>query len=167
MGTDSAAGVTFRHDLVPGDLGRVVSLHGVLYAAEFGLDATFEAYVAQTIGEFSTAGDRDGLWLAEHDGRLVGSVGILGRDDGAQLRWFLVDPVIRGRGVGRRLLDEALTFCRAARYRSVYLWTVDSCVDAARLYRAVGFTRTEVKPPENLFGTTAVEERYDLNLGFD
>src|SRR2546425_11065660 len=93
--------LTIRHDLRPGDLGRVVALHGVLYAAEFGLDCTFEAYVAHTVGEFAPDArpGTDRLWLAEMDGRLVGSVGIVGRDGHmAQLRWFLVDPGVRGRG---------------------------------------------------------------------
>jgi GNAT superfamily N-acetyltransferase len=162
--------LTIRHDLRPGDLGRVVALHGVLYAAEFGLDCTFEGYVAHTVGEFDPRAypGRDRLWLAETDGRLVGSVGIVGRDrDMAQLRWFLVDPSVRGRGVGGRLLEAALGFCRAAGYLSVHLWTVDACVDAARLYRAAGFRRTEVKPPAMLFGTTGSEERYDLTLTAD
>ena len=163
----SRAEITVRHDLRPGDLGRVVELHGVVYAAEFGLDYTFEAYAAETVAEVGLRWrpERDRLWLAEADGRLVGCVGILGRDDhAAQLRWFLVDPSLRGRGLGRRLLENAIAFCRQADYKSIYLWTADACVDAARLYLAAGFHRTEVKPPGTMGGKPMVEERYDLAL---
>jgi ribosomal protein S18 acetylase RimI-like enzyme len=165
--------VTIRHDLRPGDMGRVIAMHGVLYAEEYGFDHGFEAYVAETVAEFGGLArpGRDRLWVAEltcpeeRGGRLVGSIAILGREDGsAQLRWFLVDPEARGRGLGRRLIDESLVFCRAAGYRSVYLWTVTGLDAAARLYRAAGFRKTETKPPTMLWGVTLSEERYDLDL---
>ena len=159
--------VTIRHDLRPGDMGRVIAMHGVLYAEEYGFDHGFEAYVAETVAEFGTLArpGRDRLWVAELDGRLVGSIAILGRDDGAaQLRWFLVDPETRGQGLGRRLIDESLAFCRAAGYRSVYLWTVTGLDAAARLYVAAGFRKTETKPPALLWGVHLAEERYDLDV---
>jgi GNAT superfamily N-acetyltransferase len=163
----SCAEITVRHDLRPGDLGRVVELHGVVYATEFGLDHSFEAYAAETVADVGRQWrpERDRLWLAEMDGRLVGCVGILGRDDdAAQLRWFLVDPSLRGRGLGRHLLNDAIAFCRAADYKSIFLWTADFCVDAARLYLAAGFRRSEVKPPGTIGSKLVVEERYDLAL---
>src|SRR6266511_3167156 len=92
--------VTIRDDLRPGDLGRVTALHGVLYADEYGFDHTFEAYVAESLAEYGRAArpERSRLWLAELDGRLVGSIGIVGREGGAaQLRWFLLQPDVRGR----------------------------------------------------------------------
>ena len=159
--------VTVRHDLRPGDMGRVIALHGVLYAEEYGFDHGFEAYVAETIVEFGRLArpELDRLWVAELDGRLVGSIAIIGREDGAaQLRWFLVDPEARGRGLGRRLIDESLAFCRAAGYRSVYLWTVSGLDAAARLYREAGFRKTETKAPAMLWGVSLAEERYDLDL---
>ncbi len=165
--TEKERHATIRHDLRAGDLGRVIALHGVLYAAEYGFDQGFEAYVAETLAELGQAPrpERDRLWLAELDGRLVGSIGIIGREAGAaQLRWFLVDPEVRGRGLGRQLLEEALAFCREAGCRSVFLWTVSVLTPAARLYTAAGFHKTEVKPPAALWGTTITEERYELKL---
>jgi GNAT superfamily N-acetyltransferase len=158
--------IAIRHELRPGDLGRVTTMHGELYAAEYGFDRRFEGYVAETIGVFgrSLADGRDRLWLAERDGSLVGSIAIVGRDVGvAQLRWFLVAPDARGCGLGRRLLAEALGFCREAGYRSVYLWTVSQLTTAARMYEAVGFRKTESLPPAD-WGVPVVEERYDLAL---
>jgi GNAT superfamily N-acetyltransferase len=161
------AGIEVRHDLRRGDLGMVVSQHGVLYGREYGFDVGFEAYVAETAAEFGRSFnlERDRLWIAELDGRMVGSIAILGREDGvAQLRWFLLDPSVRGRGLGRYLVDEALAFCRAAGYRAVYLWTATGLDAAAHLYLAAGFRKTETKPPATIWGAEVSEERYDLTL---
>lgn len=155
-----------RTDIRPGDIGRVVELHGELYAREHGLDHTFEGYVAAGLGEFAAGFDegKDRLWLAEEDGRLVGSVAIAGRMDGtAQLRWFLVRPEARGSGLGGRLLHEAVDFCRGCGFRSVFLWTISELKAAAHLYRRAGFTLTE-RTTHDIWGATRTEERYDLEL---
>ena len=156
-----------RTDIRPGDIGRVVRLHGVLYAREHGLDHTFEGYVAAGLGEFAKTFDagKDRLWLAEEGGgRLVGSVAVAGREGGAaQLRWFLVHPAARGNGLGGELLHEAVEFCRGRGFESVYLWTLSDLTAAARLYGRAGFTRTEHKTHE-VWGGLRTEERYDLAL---
>jgi len=148
--------------------GRVIALHGVLYAQEYGLTIGFEAYVAETMAEFGKLArlGLDRLWVAERGGEVVGSIAILGRkaQGAAQLRWFLVHSDTRGTGLGRLLVAEALAFCRAAGYRSVYLWTVNGLDAAARLYRSTGFQKTETKPPAHLWGAELSEERYDLTL---
>src|SRR5262249_7080848 len=123
-------GVDLRTDLRPGDLGRIVTLHGTLYARERGWDVTFEAYVAGTLAEFAMhRTDRERIWLAEKDGQFVGCVAIVtAGPETAQLRWFLVDPATRGLKLGRRLLSEALAFCEACGYSEVVLWTEQSLV---------------------------------------
>ncbi|MHB8576080.1 MAG: GNAT family N-acetyltransferase, partial [Dehalococcoidia bacterium] len=133
----------------------------------FGFDCTFEAYVAETLGQFGMAEQpaRNRLWIAEDRGRVVGSIGIIGREGGAaQLRWFLLHPDVRGRGLGRQLVSDALAFCRECGCSSVYLWTVHVLTAAARLYTAAGFRKTEEKPPAALWGLTLAEQRYDLAL---
>lgn len=155
-----------RHDLRPGDIGRVTALHGTLYAEEYGLSPLFEAYVAETLAEFGKQNrpGRDRLWVAEIDGRLVGSIGIVGREGGAaQLRWLLVAPEARGRGLGQRLLDEALAFCRDSGCASVYLWTISLLPTAAAMYLRAGFRKTEETGP-SWWGREVTEERYDLTL---
>jgi GNAT superfamily N-acetyltransferase len=158
--------IAVRHELRPGDIGRVTEQHGVLYAAEYGFDHTFEAYVAESLAEFGKAAPsaRDRLWVAELDGRLVGSIGIVGREAGAaQLRWLLVAPEARGTGLGRRLVGDALAFCRETKRDSVFLWTVSVLTAAARIYVEEGFRLTE-EHERAMWGTTVVEQRYDLAL---
>jgi GNAT superfamily N-acetyltransferase len=150
----------------PGDVGEVVALHARLYAGEYGLDATFEGYVASGLGEWLT-GPRPGpgrLWVAEDDGRVVGAVGLTGISPQlGQLRWFLVEAAARGHGLGRALLDGALAFACASGYERVMLETFSELEGAARLYRAAGFVRTEtwVTP---LWGRELARERYELAL---
>ena len=157
--------MTLRTELHPGDIGEIVRLHGVLYAREHGFDPTFEAYVAEPLARFAiSAPPRERLWIAERDGAIVGCVAIVAASPQvAQLRWFLVDPSARGLGLGTKLLDEAIAFCRASGYASILLWTVGALASAARLYRAKGFARTEEKPGRR-WGVDVVEERYELKL---
>ncbi|MFI5402399.1 MAG: GNAT family N-acetyltransferase [Planctomycetota bacterium] len=155
-----------RTDLRPGDLGEIVRLHGVLYAREHGFDPTFEAYVAEPLARFAIAASpRERLWIAERDRVIVGCVAIVAASpEVAQLRWFLVDPVARGSGLGTRLLDEAVAFSRGCGYRSIVLWTVRALAAAAHLYRAKGFSKVEEKPGRQ-WGVDVVEEKYELRLG--
>ncbi len=156
---------TVRTDLRPGDIGAIVRLHGVVYAHEYGFDHTFEAYVAGPLSELvRRPSPRQRIWIAEQGDRLAGCIAIVEQSpETAQLRWFLVDPQCRGEGLGRRLLDEAIAFCRSCGYRSVMLWTVSALTAAARLYRAAGFRKVEENPGAP-WGVPVVEERYDLDL---
>jgi hypothetical protein len=84
----------------PGDLGAITRWHGELYSREFGFDETFEAYVAVALRQFVLSHhDGDRLWIAESDQKIVGSIAIVGAKTlDAQLRWFLVETALRGRG---------------------------------------------------------------------
>ena len=157
--------VRLRTEMKAGDLGRIVSLHGELYARECGFDLTFEAYVAGPLAEFVRShSPANRLWIAEHEDRIVGCVAIVAASAGAaQLRWYLVVPERRRHGLGRRLLTEAIAFSRQQGYETVSLWTVSALAAAAKQYRAAGFRKAEEKPG-TLWGKDVVEEKYELEL---
>jgi ribosomal protein S18 acetylase RimI-like enzyme len=155
-----------RTHINPGDIGYITYLHGTLYAAEYGLDHTFEGYVAAGIGEFAKKydSDKDYFAVAELDERIVGAIAIVVQpDQTAQLRWFLVHPDARGHGLGRRLLNDAVDFCRQRRYKSIFLWTISELKAAAHLYRDAGFELTEQSTHE-VWGAVRTEEKYELSL---
>jgi ribosomal protein S18 acetylase RimI-like enzyme len=158
-------GITIRTSLRPGDLGSIVSLHGIVYTRERGFDATFEAYVAGLLSEFVQRGSlRERLWIAERGSQIVGCVAIVTASlHTAQLRWFLVEPTARGNSLGKRLLAKAVTFSQESGYAEIILWTESALTVAAHLYQAAGFRKVEEKPGRQ-WGVELVEEKYVLKL---
>lgn len=157
--------VSIRHDLRPGDVGYITYLHGTLYAPEQGWDHTFDAYVAIPLAEFAKSqSSQERIWIVEKEGRINGSAAIVKfLEKEAQLRWLLLHPEVRDRGLGRRLVEEALDFCRDVGYSSVFLWTVNTLPIAEQLYQSVGFKQT-VELTHELWGSTVTEVRYELAL---
>ncbi len=82
---------------------------------------------------------RDRIWLAASQGRLAGMVAIQHRENKqAQLRWFLLRPEFRGIGLGKALMRQAMDFCRAQRFKKVYLLTTEQQTTAGALYKKWG-----------------------------
>ena len=154
---------------VPGSIGRVAELHGAFYARHQGFGAFFEAKVASELAEFVRRYDasRDGFWTASLEGRVEGAVvidGIRGRDEGAHLRWFIVSDAWRGRGLGGRLLETGIEWCRQCGYANIHLWTFAGLDAARHLYEKAGFTLTEQRVGKQ-WGTEVLEQRFDLWVG--
>ena len=151
----------------PGDWVWIISMHGAVYAEEYGWDPTFEAFVAGVAKEIIEGFDpaRDACWIAEIDGRRVGSVCLVKKSATvAKLRLLVVDASARGHRIGTRLVDECVRFARRAGYRKVTLWTNDILDAARRIYEQAGFVRVAVAPPEAAFGKTQVFETWELTL---
>jgi GNAT superfamily N-acetyltransferase len=156
---------TIRHPQ-PGDTGWVIERHGALYAQEYGFNHKFEGYVAKVAGEFLETRDpiRERAWIAESDGVRLGSVFVVRKtNDTAQLRLLLVEPAARGTGLGKRLVEECITYARAVGYSRLSLWTHDILIAARGIYRAAGFQLKRIEPHSD-FGPPMVGEEWELSL---
>jgi DNA-binding MarR family transcriptional regulator/GNAT superfamily N-acetyltransferase len=149
----------------PGDIGMVIHRHGVLYAREHGFNTEFDAYVALGMAKFiETITPREHLWIAETQGRFAGSVAVVRNDDAtAQLRWLIVEPGERKKGIGKQLVNEVIRFSREHQYRDIILWTIDFLHPARRLYDQAGFRLQEVKS-NHVWGRSLTEECWKLTL---
>lgn len=88
---------------------------------------------------------RHAMFVAEAGEAPVGlAFGLLGRDDPAtaQLGGMWVEPVARGRGVGRALADAVLGWARERGFARVTLWVTEGNDGAIALYARVGFVQT-------------------------
>ncbi|WP_298734606.1 bifunctional helix-turn-helix transcriptional regulator/GNAT family N-acetyltransferase [uncultured Chitinophaga sp.] len=156
--------LSFRNELLPGDAGYLIYLHGDIYARETGYNLEFEAYVCKTFYDFLQQYDpaKDRVFIASWQQRIVGAVAILGHSSElAQLRWLLVHPDMRGIGLGKKLVADALAFCREKQYKQVYLLTTHQQTTAADIYIKAGFKKTGTEP-QQMWGHQLREERYDL-----
>jgi DNA-binding MarR family transcriptional regulator/GNAT superfamily N-acetyltransferase len=150
----------------PGDMGKVISLHGSLYVEQFGWDHTFEALVASISAEFITNYDPETecSWIAEVDGEFAGSAFVVKVDDKvSKLRLMIIDQKAQGLGIGQALLNECLGFARRKGYKKMTLWTNDVLTAARNMYAKAGFKMIAEEPGRN-FGVDLVSETWELEL---
>lgn len=89
------------------------------------------------------AGEAGAFWVARLDGQVVGSVGVERLPDGrGELHRLYLDAALRGRGVGRALVEAVLDWCRRAGIGRLTLWSDTRFDRAHRLYEGMGFTQT-------------------------
>ena len=153
---------------IPGAIGRIAEMHATYYSEHWGFGMYFESKVAIELSEFLRRFDEqnDGFWAANTRGNVVGSItidGIHRYSEGAHLRWFIMAPETRGRGVGNILLENAIDFCRKKQFEKVYLWTFKGLDAAGHLYGKWGFELREQFEGEQ-WGTAVTEQRYELIL---
>ena len=122
----------------------IVNLHEKYFVQRLGWGTTFKddvrEYLEKLLQHFQPK--RDGLWVARKGEVIIGSIAIDGRADGpesARLRVFVVDHNYYRQGIGKSLLDQAITFCRTIGYKRIELWTFDNLYEAKALYLNYGF----------------------------
>jgi ribosomal protein S18 acetylase RimI-like enzyme len=146
----------------PGDFGRIAELTAGVYRDE---ELAPEEYLAR-LADVAGRADLAELLVAradENGGDVVGSVAlvlagefgeVLRSGDEAGFRMLVVDPAVRGRGVGELLVETCLDRARAAGKRLMVLSTDPRMRAAHRLYERLGFTRLPERDWSPLPGVT-------------
>lgn len=149
------------------EIEHIIKRHRELYDLEYGFSSSFGDYVEKTVREFAKNHDesRENIWVAEDHGKVAGEIAIVRVDeDTAQLRWFLIEPEMRGKGLGHELMKTVVDFCKEKNYKHVFLWTVNILGAARHLYKSYGFKLTETQENSTWCKEVINEERWDLEL---
>jgi GNAT superfamily N-acetyltransferase len=122
--------------------------------AEYEVSYTPEAFAA-TISTPDRVRERinEGpVWLALRNEIVVGTLSAVPRGEALYLRGMAVDPVVRGDGIGRELLECAEEYAIRNGFERLFLSTTPFLKSAIRLYERYGFSRSN-ENPDDLFGT--------------
>ena len=152
----------------PGSIGRVTEMHAAYYHRHWNFGLFFEAKVATELSEFLKRYDRsrDSFWTILVNDHVEGSISIDGIDaenKGAHLRWFIISEGFWGQGLGKRLITNAINFCRSKTYEKIYLWTFEGLDTAKHLYEKSGFKLVENREGSQ-WGIRVNEQRYECSL---
>ena len=151
-----------------GELGWLTHRQGLLYHQQFGWNIEFEALIAGLYRDYelSPIVPPRGLWIAERQNTIVGSVFVTpsaGREGTAQLRMLYVEPEARGLGIGGMLVEQAISFARENGYGRMRLWTQSILASARKIYAAHDFVLLE-SGSHHSFGHDLVGEYWEREL---
>ena len=124
------------------DAEALIGLIGPIWQRYPGIVFDVDAEVPELraiASAFAAKGGR--FFVAEHEGRVVGSAGVAPAADpaGAELHKLYVDAELRRAGLASRLLVEVAARHQGARF--LELWTDSRFVEAHAFYERRGFAR--------------------------
>lgn len=129
---------------MPGDPSMVCYFQYKLYESQYHFNGFYEKEMLGGMAEIYNDLSGNQMWIAEMDGQIVGDIAVIKRgEDKAQLRWFGVDASLQGQGLGNKLLETAINFCKEKGYSKLTLGTLDILEPARHLYAKFGFHKTE------------------------
>ena len=162
-----AAQIEPRRELREGDAEAIVELHERIYAAEHGMGPAFVEGVRSSLADALRRGwpEGGGAWLVDGEDGLAGSLGLTAEGDGlGKIRWVLLHPDLRGLGLGKRLIAEAVAEARRLGFRRLELHTFGALRGAAAIYKSQGF-RVVSEEETEMWGPPIVYQHYVLGLG--
>jgi putative acetyltransferase len=147
----------------PGDEAAFRELNEEWIRHYFVIEPKDEAVFADPRGSILDRGGR--IFIAFQDGQPIGCCALLRMNSGEfEVAKMAVTESYRGNGIGRRILEKAISEARASGARRLYLETNRKMQPAIRLYESLGFRHV---PPERLVPSSYARCDVYMELFFD
>lgn len=112
---------------------------------EFKIDRPGTVYYDPTTDDLYSLFEKPGsiYWIAEEEGRIIGGCGLYSTpglpEDCVELVKLYLLPEMRGKGIGRLLMDKTIESAREFGYRQIYLESMPELSKAIGIYEKAGF----------------------------
>jgi len=97
------------------------------------------------------------MWVAEADGRVVGTVSLRPEAEGLYVRSMAVLPEFQGCGVSHTMLDALHEYAAGTGVRRIFLYTLPAELGACALYEKHGYKWVRDTPAEEWFDVPGIE----------
>ncbi len=147
----------------PGDETAFRELNEEWIVRYFAMEPKDEASLADPRGSILDRGGR--IFLADRGGRAIGCCALLAMAPGEfEVAKMAVTQSAQGGGIGRRLLEKAISEARAAGAHRLYLETNRKLGPAIHLYESLGFLHL---PPERVAPSPYARSNVSMELLLD
>jgi GNAT superfamily N-acetyltransferase len=155
----------------PGVVARCLEMHMRYYSQHHGFGSLFEVMLATGMSDLVPRlckPENEVFAAVDGKGEIVGTVWMDGNDlDDASkvhLRFFVVDEKVKGRGVGRMLVEAAMKFVDESGKEECHLWTFRGLHPARKLYDKAGFEIVD-EGLKNMWGSELWVQHFVRKLG--
>ena len=129
----------------------VIALIGGVFA-EYGLTfdpAGYDADLTRIPGTYCRAGGA--FWVLEDNGLVVGTIGVTALSAAeVEVKRVYLDASLRGQGLGRALVEHAVSWAMERGYTQVRLWSDVKFERSHVLYERLGFARTGIRDCDDI-----------------
>jgi len=101
--------------------------------------------------------DEGALWVAEIDGKVVGTVSLSTEPEGLYVRSMAISPAFQGHGIGHKLLDALHEHAATTGISRIFLYTLPFQLGARELYEKHGYSWVRDTPAEEWYGVAGLE----------
>src|SRR6476659_1007062 len=108
--------------------------------------------------------DEGPQWVAESDGRIIGTVSVTTEPAGLYIRSMAVSPDAQGRGIGHKLMDAVNEYADAIEHERIFLYTTYFVPGARQFYESHGYKWVRDTTAEEWYGTPGLEMDRQLSV---
>ena len=159
--------VELTTDFTMDDIAHVIRRQMEIFKDEFGFTDEENDPVEDLIRDCAVdlKPESEFFLIPKRNGTPIGSVLFLGEGNGkGRLRFVYMETAERGKGIGKRMIAEAMKKAKEAGYTHLWLSTYNILTVARNMYASLGFRKSGEAPADWITSQQIMEEIWEADL---